>query len=57
MQQQTELSVNAQMGLATLGSELAEFQRLPDAERAAKLEQMQSEVMAGLSGRASDDFI
>lgn len=57
MLQQTELSTNTQMGLAAIASELVEFQRLQDAERAARLEQMQAEVLDGLSGRASNGFI
>ncbi len=57
MLQQTELSTNTQMGLAAIASELVEFQRLQDAERAARLEQMQAEVLDGLSGCASNGFI
>ncbi|MCG9124279.1 hypothetical protein LH460_06285 [Laribacter hongkongensis] len=51
MSGEKDLSVNAQLGLAALTSDAAEFLALPDDERAKQLESMHAEVMAPL-----DDF-
>lgn len=50
MSGEKELSVNAQIGLATLSRDAADFLSLSDAERAKQLEVMRAEVMAPLDG-------